>query len=342
MTTFPDFLIIGAQKAGTTWLHRNLRLHPGIWMPEVKEVHYFDEKVHVKGGPLQRLRGDKPEDIRWRRQAKAQLKNYPEKLSVGRLKWDIRYFLVPPGDGWYAALFRPGLGKIVGEATPDYAVLDGAAIARAHGLMPDAKIIFMMRSPVERAWSSTAMTFRLLGRDMQTMTDRELDLRLAGRRVRQFTDYLKTLESWGKFYPPEQVFVGFLEDIHFQPVGFMHRLYEFLGADTSVKYRVVRRRVHTGSSESMPLRSAAYLAHAYRGEMEQLDKRFGGYASFWLYCADRLANDPPPGASIPYPLWESSLWRDWVEGPGSFVKTAPGRDWLQSGPLSRVLAREQG
>jgi hypothetical protein len=38
----PDFLIIGAQKSGTTWLDRNLRLHPDLWLPPEKELHFFD------------------------------------------------------------------------------------------------------------------------------------------------------------------------------------------------------------------------------------------------------------------------------------------------------------
>ena len=38
----PDFLVIGAQRAGTTWLHRVLRQHPALWLPPVKELHYFD------------------------------------------------------------------------------------------------------------------------------------------------------------------------------------------------------------------------------------------------------------------------------------------------------------
>src|SRR5947207_15861690 len=38
----PDFLGIGAARAGTTWLHSNLRRHPQIWLPPVKELHYFD------------------------------------------------------------------------------------------------------------------------------------------------------------------------------------------------------------------------------------------------------------------------------------------------------------
>ena len=43
---FPDFLGIGAQKSGTTWLHVNLQLHPEIFMPEQKELHYFDSVPH--------------------------------------------------------------------------------------------------------------------------------------------------------------------------------------------------------------------------------------------------------------------------------------------------------
>ena len=41
-TNFPNFLGIGAQKAGTTWLYKNLRKHPQLYLPETKEIHYFD------------------------------------------------------------------------------------------------------------------------------------------------------------------------------------------------------------------------------------------------------------------------------------------------------------
>ncbi|MHC4949030.1 MAG: sulfotransferase family protein [Planctomycetota bacterium] len=42
LLALPDFLGIGAQKAGTTWLYENLRAHPGLFLPETKELHYFD------------------------------------------------------------------------------------------------------------------------------------------------------------------------------------------------------------------------------------------------------------------------------------------------------------
>src|ERR1700759_3980060 len=38
---YPDFLCIGAQKAGTSWLDRNLRRHPKLWLPPMKELQFF-------------------------------------------------------------------------------------------------------------------------------------------------------------------------------------------------------------------------------------------------------------------------------------------------------------
>src|SRR5437762_8195064 len=37
----PDFICIGMPKAGTAWLHDQLRHHPDFWMPPVKEVNYL-------------------------------------------------------------------------------------------------------------------------------------------------------------------------------------------------------------------------------------------------------------------------------------------------------------
>jgi hypothetical protein len=66
---YPDFIGIGAQKAGTTWLARNLQAHPEIHMPR-KEVHYFDRKIRDKRSPVARFFGKRDADVQWRRQVK--------------------------------------------------------------------------------------------------------------------------------------------------------------------------------------------------------------------------------------------------------------------------------
>ena len=55
VTHVPDFLCVGAQKAGTSWLYRQLEPHPDFWMPPVKEFHYLDQlnrtKRHSRSAP---------------------------------------------------------------------------------------------------------------------------------------------------------------------------------------------------------------------------------------------------------------------------------------------------
>ena len=62
----PHFLGIGGHKCGSTWLYQNLKAHPEIFLPEIKELHYFDREFHrsfrfylknFKGGE-QLLRGE--------------------------------------------------------------------------------------------------------------------------------------------------------------------------------------------------------------------------------------------------------------------------------------------
>lgn len=331
---FPDFLIIGAQKAGTTWLYRNLLNHPQIWMPKEKELHYFDERMHTRSSVRDKLFGKRTEDQRWRRHLRRQLGSYKKKFSLKNVAWDLGYFLRTPSDDWYASLFRQGRGKITGETTPDYSVLDRDAVAHVHRIMPQAKIIFIMRNPIERAWSQ-AMMERIRGRPLDEVPDEEFLKHFASRRSRLFSDYLRTLKNWGAFYPEERIFAGFLEDVHFYPNHLLHRVYRFLGADVSMDYPVIRRKVHTRKVETMPTRLAAELAVAYRGDLERLAGRFGGYADFWLYCADRLAEDPPRERSMPYPLWESSLWQDWA-GAGEEPFDPSWRNLLQSAPLDAL------
>ena len=335
---YPNFLVIGAQKAGTTWLYRNLRVHPQVWMPKEKELHYFDEKIRLEGGIWSRLRGDRAADVRWRRQLRSRFKRFPNESSVKDLGWHLRYFFKTPNDAWYASLFEQGNGKITGETTPDYSILDLDTIAHVHELMPDAKIVFMMRSPIERPWSVVDMSLRVGGRSLEEISDEDLCRESDNKRTRLMTDYLRTLENWGSFYPQEQIFVGFLEDVHFYPNRLLHRLYSFLGASTNVEYKVIRRRIHSGFQETMPLRLATHQARTYRDDLERLEDRFGGYASFWRYCAQRLIEDPPQGdKKIAYPLWESLLWEEWVSSRPE-GEAAPGTPEAepQSGPLSSV------
>jgi Sulfotransferase family len=334
---YPDFLGIGAQKAGTTWLSHNLQLHPEIWMPSLKEIHYFDEKIHDPKNPLPRLReklfGERVVDRRWRRQVRNRIPRHLKRFSKDNLLWDLRYYAGTPGDGWYASLFEPGKGQVVGEITPSYSMLDKDRIAHVHEIMPHAKIILLMRNPVERAWSQVVMRFGKAKKgDIDAATGEQLRRNLESEGSRSRTTYGRTLENWGSFYPEERIFVGFLEDIHFFPKELLARVLGFLGVDPSFTPPGLDKKVHSRSAGTMPTSVAVHLARMYREEISRLSERFGGYASFWLFCAERLMDDPPEADTVPYPLYEAKFWEEWKGGAPSGTRG----ERIQSGSLASL------
>jgi hypothetical protein len=330
--TLPHFIGIGAQKAGTTWLYRNLMAHPQIWMPDFKEVHYFDKRANWSPNIVRRVLGKRRVDYKWRSRVRRLIRLHTiENFSVRNLSRDLVRHMRSSDDEWYASIFEPSNGRTTGEITPAYSVLDRDMVAYVHETLPDAKIIFFMRSPIERAWSQAVMSFDKAESGLANSVSRKRFMQRFDKRnnFRALTDYLRTLENWGSFYPEDRIFVGFLEDVHFFPEELLSRLYGFLGVDPSFEPPSLNEKVHSRSAGKIPTSLATHLAGAYREETARLAECFGGYASFWLYCAQRLIEDPPKGKTLAYPLWESALWEDW-EGSSEIA--------VRSGPLSWVRA----
>src|SRR4028118_2106688 len=205
-----------------------------------------------------------------------------------------------------------------------------------------------MPPPRGRRWSQTAMSFdRGKNRPVDTATEEELLLHFGDEGARRRTDYLRTLATWGAFYREDQILVGFLEDVHFFPEELLRAVYAFLGVDPSFKPPGANSRVHARSTGSAPAGPMAHLARSYREDARLLEERFGGYASFWRFCADRLIGEPVDGrvarparegarrvggrfggyasfwrfcadrligepldGRVAYPLWGSPLWEE--------------------------------
>ncbi len=313
-------------------MSHNLQLHPEVWMPGIKELHYFNDRIDDPKNPFSRLygkmRGEGTVNYRWRQQVRSRLRRHWRRFSREDFLWDLKYYAGKPSDRWYASLFEPGRGSVKGEITPAYSMLDRDRIARVHDLAPEAKLIFMMRNPLERAWSQLVMRLDKSGKIDAGFARRKRAHRQFEREgSRSRTDYLRTLENWSMFYPEERIFVGFLEDIHFFPEELLSSVYEFLDVDATFKPQGVGERVHARSSGRMLAESAVYLARLYREELLRLNEHFGGYASFWLHCAEKLSENPPEEEYLPYPLWESEIWKEWLE-------EGRGQPRYQSGPLS--------
>ena len=282
----PGFLGIGAQKAATTWLDRCLRSHPSLWLPPIKELHYFD--APVAGRPVL---GRGWAGRRLRRELAPRLRADARFLDRRGLRWDARYFFGHRDDEWYLSLFPGDPASVAGEITPDYSILDAGAVGRVHRLLPEVKLIFLMRDPIDRSWSQIRMDVARRGRRAGEVPPDELIGLARSERIARRSDYGRTLKNWGSHYTDERFFIAFLEDIRSRPEEVLADLFRFLGVDPTAEVgaALARRRVHARAGEDpIPPALEVELARLHVDGLRALEARYGGPVRGWLDRAERL------------------------------------------------------
>jgi hypothetical protein len=270
----PDFLVIGAQRAGTTWLHRVLRQHPSLWLPPVKELHYFD-RLETKRTIL---------DPKERRRV-----GLKQLLSLD--PWLVSYWLRARSDEWYARLFRAAKAKglVAGEITPAYATLDETVLRRIKRLNDNIKLIFVMRDPVERAWSAVNNAAKK-GIDASTVEKSIKRARESGAAARSaYADTIRRLEA---VFPASQVHYCFFEDLRDRPEALTSDLFAFLGV-TPVPPTPVQlpQAVNVAAgSKPIPAEFSRTMARDYLPMVGDLCRRFDGPPHRWRARYETLLN----------------------------------------------------
>lgn len=190
----PNFLIIGAQKAGTTWLYDVLRRHPDIFLPDTKELSYFS-RLDSDGHVLDQFT---------------------------RL-----------GHAWYEDFFSPHQReRAVGEVSPMY-LCDDAAPERIAAMLPDVKLIAVLREPVERAASEYWMTYNKRA-SMPPLMDLAED---GGNLIVRRGLYGAQLERYLRHFPRENMLVLIFEEVMADRDSALDRLCSFLGVDPALQPR---------------------------------------------------------------------------------------------------------
>lgn len=205
----PDFIIIGAQRSGTTSLYYYLTEHPGIASALIKEVHFFDD--HYKEG------------LNWYR---AQFPSTLQKYYTERIRNE--HFLTGESSPYY--LFYPPAPRRIAQ------------------VVPDTKLIVLLRNPVDRAYSHHWLV-TLEGKETLPFAEaiqREQE-RLAGEHEKILADeqyesfnhrhfsylargiYVDQLKHWMDYYPREQFLIVKSEDMYKNPAAIFQQTLAFLG-----------------------------------------------------------------------------------------------------------------
>ena len=261
-------------------------------MTPVKEVHYFDKRHLPRSkNPFYRSH------LRKRMRRYKRLRTYSDALRPGdsgflrNLSWDAHFFLPGRDNDWYRGVFRPESGQIAGEITPAYSTMKVRVVREIHGINPEMRIIYLLRDPIERSWSSALMSLsKRAGRPPERISNEELMMHFEGAGHTLRSNYLRTLDNWEGVFGPDQVFVGFLDEIQQDPRDLLLRLYRFLGISDSEAHipAGVSRKVNASRqyATDIPERFQAYLAELYLPQLQELSARFGEPVTDWLRRAE--------------------------------------------------------
>ena len=238
LSRFPDFMILGPQRTGTTWLYFNLHLHPEILLHRMKETYFFSTL-------------GKPEHPRFQFPTlEDYLDSFREPLGE-RLKKhyvSLRKSL---------AFYRP---KVLGEATASYALLPEDLVAEIVALKPSLKGIIMLRDPVERAWSHAKKTL-VRGRS-QTVGFEDFRAYFETSGQVQRAGYPAMIDVWKKHLKPGHLFLGRYDRIATAPKALLEEMETFLGVTTKALYfnRHLTIKLNPTSEDSMPAEIRTFLA----------------------------------------------------------------------------------
>jgi len=215
----PDFLVIGAPKAGTTALHAALAGHPGLFMSAVKEPKFF-----LTDGPPP-SRGGGPGDVQ----------TYREHIWR-RADYEALFEDAPPG-------------SLRGESTPFY-LYDRQAQRQIHTVLPEVKMIAVLRDPVERAHSNWTHLWSAgldpIG-DFPAACAAETSRVAAGWapfwHYTRLGRYGEQLDHLLGLFPRDQVFILRYRDLVDTPAPVLDAICTFLGVAPGIITHVPRENV---------------------------------------------------------------------------------------------------
>lgn len=251
----PTFILgVGAQKSGTTWLHKYLSLYDYIDFGAYKEYHIWDHR-YLDGiyqpGTRSKIRNFLKYYIRLALRKVAGITVFPD-LRYDMIKNDNAYF------SYFEKLLAAPDISTTGDITPIYSALSQDVLQNIKSEFSKRgiriKVVFLMRDPVERCWSCVRMhkkrnsNSRIV--DIAQPDDIALLSYMKTLHAQQRTAYHKTLENLMAVFDPSEVFTGIYENL-FTPAE-ITRLSQFIGVAPNLDFAKTRVNASAKSEHISP------------------------------------------------------------------------------------------
>lgn len=263
-TQLPNVLCVGVPKAATTWLYARLNEHPEVFLPNGKELHFFSEHYSVKTSNA--IFDHEKTNLFW---------SFRINLS-SRHHWQ-----------WYRNQFSDGDGKIKLDITPTYCRASRQRIEAISQFLPDAKIILIIRNPIDRVWSGAGYFMdRYQGKSLSELdVDKELKPWVFDSERLDYGNYIDMITNWDSVYPDEaSIKYIFYDDIKNKPREVLEGVCQFIGvnADLLPSSKDDEKKVNSNYSKTaIPTEIKQQLVGIYRSQIDFLESRFDRDLSAW-------------------------------------------------------------
>jgi hypothetical protein len=228
-----DFIVIGAQKSGTTSLFQYLRHHPELALPAGKELPYFSHEAMYRRG--------------WDAYIQAVVRDGFHGVADATRMW-----------GTVTPQYMMGGVDGLGSERPDPPYDARTVPARIHEQLPDVRLIAILRDPVARAVSHHRMLVAR-GQERRSFDEAMKEimtpqaLKAARSEPEDATgrvvagEYGRLLEGYFELFPREQILVVFTEDLERGTAQLLHRIHEFIGVRADFEPENIGARYHVGA-----------------------------------------------------------------------------------------------
>ncbi len=268
----PYFLCIGTQKSGTSWLYENLRHHPGIWMPPLKELHYFDHlycqsnrswsRWHVTQGVSRLL--------------KQYVLAHGNNIDFVYIRYLVNIVTEPMfTEVWYEQVFqRPAAkGKIIGDITPEYCAIGDEGIHYVQRLLGEVKLIWLIRDPVNRALSQVRMNAERRGLSSGLSVAQWLEM-AAAEEILSRGDYKDYMPRWERAFGRKNLLYLPFKHIAKQPEQVLQAVENFIGAKNWTGYPTPDKKVHATQEFAVPEQVSVFFEEKFRPQYQFLNDHF--------------------------------------------------------------------
>jgi hypothetical protein len=219
----PNFMVVGAAKAGTTSIYQYLSQHPEVYLSPIKETNYFAKDI-----PLDKIRKDyyKGGELDVEAYVNTDLSEQIHIAFVSQWEHYIKLYKNVRGE------------KAIGEISNSY-LYSQVAAREIHAVDPGMKIIMILRDPIKRAFSHYKMTLRvgLVKDSFYEEVQRDYAAREKGFRVShlyvEMGQYAAQVKRYLDTFPREQVRIYLFDDLKADAASVIDDMLRFLGVDPS-------------------------------------------------------------------------------------------------------------